>query len=813
MDAAISPPPAPPRAQAWGWAFVGGVVGAALQLQQAVLWDAVVYGAFVALAPVAIALYALKSRAKWGRCQWHGVALLLVGMALGGGSTGLRAVGFASTALPAALEGRDVDVQGVVAGLPQPQAAGVRFRFQPERATLDGQPVDLPAMIDVGWYSGWGSSAGGGLELQRQPLAVRPGERWQLRLRLKAPHGNVNPHGFDYELYLWEQGVQASAYVRAGARDPVPVRLQDTWLHPVDRARYAVRERIQRQVQDRQAAALIAALVVGDQAAIDRADWDVYRATGIAHLVSISGMHVTLFAWVAAAVLGRLWTVSSAACLRVPAPRVAVWGGVLAACAYALFAGWGVPAQRTVLMLAVVAALRSSGARWPWPWVWLAACASVVLWDPWALLQAGFWLSFVAVGILFATDSGAVSANFTGARGRFITFFREQWRITLGLAPLAIVLFGQVSVVGLVANLLAVPWVSLVLTPLALLGVAWPLVWEAAASAAALLHAVLGAMAQWPLAVWWWPRPPLGIGLGSCLGAVVLVFPWSWRMRSLALPLLLPLLLWRPEVPPPGEFSLLAADVGQGNAVLVRTEHHTLVFDAGPRYGLETDAGHRVLVPLLQALQWVPDRLVLSHRDADHVGGAAALLGQFAPTALLSSLEPRHPLLQMRSGTRCEAGQRWEWDGVEFSVLHPHADDYALQPPPAPNTLSCVLRIRNGRHAALLAGDIEARQEARLVAGAEVLQADVLLVPHHGSKTSSSDAFLQAVEPRFAWVQSGYRNRFGHPAPPALQRYRDHGIAVQDSPHCGAMHWHSDRPEMVQCERDLQRRYWHHVAP
>jgi len=284
-------------------------------------------------------------------------------------------------------------------------------------------------------------------------------------------------------------------------------------------------------------------------------------------------------------------------------------------------------------------------------------------------------------------------------------------------------------------------------------------------------------------------------------------------MRSLGLPLVLPLLLWRPALPAPGEFSLLAADVGQGNAVLVRTAQHTLVFDAGPRYGLETDAGHRVLLPLLQSLQWTPDTLVLSHRDSDHVGGAAAVLGLFPGTVLRSSLEPQHPLLQQRSAVRCEAGQRWEWDGVEFSVLHPTAVDYGAQPAPAPNTLSCVLRIGNGRHSALLAGDIEARQEARLVREVAALRADVLLVPHHGSKTSSSEAFLQAVAPRFAWVQAGYRNRFGHPAPTVLQRYGAQGAEVLDSPHCGAMHWSSERPEIVHCERALQRRYWHHQVP
>jgi competence protein ComEC len=285
-------------------------------------------------------------------------------------------------------------------------------------------------------------------------------------------------------------------------------------------------------------------------------------------------------------------------------------------------------------------------------------------------------------------------------------------------------------------------------------------------------------------------------------------------MRTQALPLLLPLALWRPPVPVAGEFALLAADVGQGNAVLVRTHAHTLVFDAGPRYGLESDAGHRVLVPLLQSLQWPLDMLVLSHRDSDHVGGAQSLLAMFPQATLLGSLEPGHALLAGHSGSRCEAGQQWQWDGVTFAVLHPTAADYARQAQLPPNAMSCVLRISNGRQTALLVGDIEQAQEAQLLQSqAGALRADVLLVPHHGSKTSSSAEFLDAVQPRFAWVQAGYRNRFGHPAAPVLERYRQRGIVVQDSPHCGAMRWESSAPVQVQCEREMQRHYWQHRAP
>jgi competence protein ComEC len=254
--------------------------------------------------------------------------------------------------------------------------------------------------------------------------------------------------------------------------------------------------------------------------------------------------------------------------------------------------------------------------------------------------------------------------------------------------------------------------------------------------------------------------------------------------------------------------------VGQGNAVLVRTAHHALLYDAGPRYSLESDAGHRVLVPLLQALNIHLDRVVLSHRDTDHVGGAVAVLAMQKQADVLSSISADHPLQAVRTTQRCEAGQQWDWDGVLFTVLHPRAQDYAGAP--KPNALSCVLRIDNGAQAALLVGDIEQAQEARLVAdavGTKMLHAKLLLVPHHGSKTSSSAAFLDAIQPELAVVQSGYRNRFGHPAPPVMQRYADRSILVRDSPHCGAFLWASGSDNGFECARTEQMRYWHHRVP
>ncbi|MDO8284306.1 MAG: DNA internalization-related competence protein ComEC/Rec2 [Rhodoferax sp.] len=804
-------------------ALLGFVLGTALQLQQAALFPWQAYASIVLLAPVAYAFAATKNIAYGWRM---GLAVVALGL-LGFGATGWRATVYLGDTLTPSLEGRDVRVTGVVANLPQRNESGLRFRLEVEAAVLDGQAVHVPPLMDIGWYGG-AFSAGPAVvgdaapvaALNRLPADVQAGERWDMTVRLKAPHGGRNPHGFDYELWLWEQGVQATGYVRATARDPVPVLLGQTWRHPVVLARQTVRAHIYQQVQERPFAGMIAALVVGDQAAIDRVDWDVFRATGVAHLVSISGLHITMFGWGAALLVGWLWRRSGRLCIALPAPSAGLIGGVLLASAYALFSGWGVPAQRTCLMLATVALLRLSGARWPWPHVWMLACAVVVAVDPWALLQAGFWLSFVAVGVLFATDSGAHQSDSTRARGlkgSVLSGLREQWVITVALTPLTLLLFGQVSLVGLAANALAIPWITLVVTPLAMLGVLVPAVWDVAAAAISWLYAYLQWLAGWPWAVITVAVPPLWAGAAGVLGGAVLVMPWQWSVRLLGVLLLLPVLLWRAPLPAAGQFELLAADIGQGNAVLVRTANHALLYDAGPRFSLESDAGHRVLVPLLQALHTRLDTLILSHRDMDHVGGAPAVLTMQPQAELLSSMEAGNPLQALRPAQRCVAGQHWDWDGVQFDILHPQAADYDA-PAAKPNAMSCVLRISNGAQTALLVGDIEQPQEARLVAGvgASMLKADVLLVPHHGSKTSSSAEFLDAVAPRVAIVQSGYRNRFGHPAPGVSARLAARQIQVVDSPHCGAYTWKSWQPQQPQngaCTRLQGLRYWHHHVP
>ncbi len=790
-----------------GLAGMAWLAGIAVQLQQPVLWPSPAYPAICG-GGLLLALLAVRMGRRPAARSPAALGLWLAALfSIGLGSTGWRAEMRLAERLQPRLEGLDLLVTGVVAGLPQRGPSGLRFTFEVEVAEAQGIAVALPPLLALGWYAGFDDAAW----LDEPRADLRAGQRWRLPVRLKRPHGVRNPHGFDVELWWFEQGIGANGHVRETRDTRAVTRLADAAGHRVDRLRSRLRDAIYRQVADPRTAGVLAALVVGDQSAIDRADWDLFRQTGIAHLVSISGVHVTMFAWIAGVAIGAIWRRQPRWMLLLPAQQAARWGGLLLAAAYALLAGWGVPAQRTVLMLAATVLLRALGMRWPWLLVLVGAAVVVTLLDPWALLQAGFWLSFAAVALLMVSEPVSRAAAGQGWRPVVAGHLRAQWVATLGLAPLSLMFFQQLSLVGLLANLVAIPLVTLLVTPLALLGALWAPLWTVAGWGVQALVALLAVLAGWPLAVWSAAAAPDWAVASGLLAAALAVMPLPWVLRVLALPLALPLLAPTPERPADGSFDMLAADVGQGTAVLVRTRHHLLVYDSGPQYGTagDSDAGQRVLLPLLRARgETRIDRLLLSHRDSDHVGGAAALLAALPVALLHSSLEPQHPL---RAGPlaqqRCEAGQRWAWDGVAFEVLHPQPADYATAQ--KPNALSCVLRVvdASGR-SALLTGDIEAPQEAALLRrGASALRSDVLLVPHHGSRTSSTGAFLDAVAPRVALVQAGYRSRYGHPAADVVQRYRQRGIAVMRSDDCGAWSWHSG-DAAGHCLRDRQPRYW-----
>ena len=859
FDGSRSDPTGASAAGATGWqwaaaslAWLGGV---ALQLQQARLVGDSRWLAWACLGAALLAFWGWRRCGRATVVSGHAAvrAWGLVGPALAL-CAGLAGLGWATTewrahlrlaeALPVGLEGQDLDVVGVVDAMPRVGIIGTRFRFRVEQAQWRGRPAPVPSRLLLSWYAPpadqpGASVAGSRARAAESTPALRAGQRWSLTVRLKRPHGMLNPGGFDGELWLWEQGVRATGYVREGRAVAAPPALLDAQAgHPVERVRGSLRDAIVHTVDPPRVAGLMAALVVGDQAGLEREDWEVFRLTGVAHLVSISGVHVTMFAWLAGAGVGWAWRRSHGLMHRLPAPLAARWGGLAAAAAYALLAGWGVPAERTLLMLAIAVGLRSLGLRWPWLLVCAVTAVAVTLRDPWALLQPGFWLSFAAVALLMLSEPVERPPAPTGWAAAPATLLRSQVVATVGLAPLSLVFFQQISLVGFLPNLVSIPLVTLVLTPLALAGTMVPVLWQPAAWLGQAWMTGLAWLASWPWATWSVPAAPGWAAVAGLAAAVVGLAPLHWRVRILAPLLALPL-VW-PVVPRPraGTFELLAADVGQGTAVLVRTRQHLLLYDTGPAWASESDAGERLLLPLLRTRgERAIDRLVLSHGDTDHIGGAASVVAGVPVLASLSSLPAAHALrgaggvaaasqpgesaawkdLLGRGPVRatatlpahqpCLAGASWQWDGVRFEVLHPGAA--ALDDPRrSPNSLSCVLAITdaNGRRA-LLTGDLEAAQEAELVARwGRALRSEVLLVPHHGSRTSSSEAFLDAVAPSVAVVQAAYRSRFGHPAPQVVQRYAERGINLVRTDHCGAWLWHDGAHA---CTRAVNRRYWH----
>ena len=717
-------------------------------------------------------------------------------------------------ALPPQWEGVDLRIAGVVDELPQPGERGVRFTFAVEGIMTDRARV--PNHISLGWYA----ERARGDQSEAIP-EVHAGERWALTVRLKRPHGNVNPAGFDLEAWLLEHDLRATGYVRPDARHS---RLDSFAGRPgdyVQRARESVRARIQRALDGKPYAGVVVALAIGDQRAIPETQWLVFNRTGIAHLVSISGLHVTVFAALAGGLAFLLTRRSTRITTRVPARKLAALVGALCAFAYVLLAGAEVPAVRTLLMLWVGACGLWLGRPGTAAIVWLWSLVVVLLWDPWASLAPGFWLSFGAVGLLLFAGCGRLrSAPVTSLRKRVWRGLREgartQWVVTVGLVPATLALFQQFSLVSALANAIAIPSVTLGIVPLALTGIALPFdaIWVAAHMLLSALMAFLEWLARLPSAVWAQHAPPQWAVLAGTLGVVLLIAPRGVPGRWIGLVWLLPLFVVRPSPPPDGAFRLTVLDVGQGLSVVVETAHHALVYDTGPRVGEAIDAGGRIVAPFLRAAGvGALDALVVSHQDLDHAGGALSLL-QTVPVARLWSSLPLESLVVVRAsqrGTawRCAAGQFWEWDGVVFTVIFPPVAQYG-ETGVKTNDLSCVVRVDSAYGSALLTGDIEARSEAMLLrADGADLRADALIVPHHGSRTSSTPPFVAAVAPRIAIFTPGYRNRFGHPRAEVVARYARAASQLFRTDLDGAITVTFGPEREAIAERAIRRRYWY----
>ena len=731
-----------------------------------------------------------------------------VALILGASFTTLRADLRMSQMLPGAWEGRDIEVVGIVDELPQADAQGVRFAFAVEQVLTPNATV--PPRIALGWYKATIK------ELQGEPLpTLHAGERWRLTTWLKRPHGYSNPNGFDVEAWMLENEIRATGSVRG---DEPNRRLAANAGRPIDylnQLRDRLRERMQQALKDQRYAGVLVALALGDQRAIAESDWALFNATAVSHLLSISGAHVTLFAtWIALAVFA-IWRRSPRLVSRMPAQLASAIVAAVVAIAYAALSGFAVPAQRTCYML-VTAALALMLRRSLSPWLILSwALVVVLVIDPWAVLAVGFWFSFMAVAMLMYVTVGRV-----GERPWWHTLLLTQAAVTIGLAPLSIALFQQVSLVGPVANAIAIPLITMLVVPLTLVWLIVPIDALLMVAHQLILWLTLGL--QWlmtlPTPLWSQHMPPWwAVGL-ALLGSLVLLAPLGWPHRWLGLLWCVPLFAITPPRPLDGEFELTVLDIGQGTAAVVQTAHHTLVYDTGPRWTDASDAGSRLIAPYLRAAGSSHIHgLIVSHLDIDHSGGAKSLLKSVPVDWMLTSVFAEADIVKTANerGVKalgCAAGQSWIWDGVRFDVLHPDVDNYA-EARLKTNDRSCVVKISTPRFSALLTADVEAMSEAdiieRYTATPSMLKSDVLLMPHHGSLTSSTPEFIEAVTPKLALINAGYRNRFGHPRESVLARYTERNIPVMRTDWHGAITLNSvDGIGKIEKARETRQRYW-----
>ncbi|MFC3551788.1 DNA internalization-related competence protein ComEC/Rec2 [Lysobacter cavernae] len=725
----------------------------------------------------------------WWGPRWRGCGPVLLGFGL----AGLHAAHALSLQLPPSWEKREVVLSGRIVDLPEHEIRRTRFLFRVDRDRA--QPALLRGRdLRLAWYDDDPASRN----------ALKAGQHWRLAVRLRAPRGLRNPGGFDAEKYALAQRITATGYVR----DPARARLLAA-ATGLEAWREGMSARIAASVPA-PSSRFVRALALGDTRALDDADWNILRADGLTHLIAISGFHVGLVAGFFALVMRGLWWLWPPLARRCPAQIAAAVAGVVGAALYTAVAGFALPTVRTLLMIAVIAAVRVFRRPLQAFEALALAAMAVLLVDPLAVLGAGFWLSFLGVAwLLWCLPHGGQRLLREAARD----FLSAQAVATLGLLPLCVILFGQASLAGPFANVLAVPWWSLVVVPLSLVGVALEAVqsgagawaWRAAAWCFDLSWPLFERLAASGLALWWLPEPRWGGALLALvlalLGAFWLLLPRGVPGKPLALLLWLPLLWPDRDLPRPGEAELVVVDVGQGLSVLVRTARHAVLYDMGPAVRDGFDAGERAVVPALHALGVRRlDRVVVSHGDNDHAGGLDAVRRVF-PVAEAFAPEGA----EVAGARPCVAGNGWEWEGVRFRFLHP--------PPYFPylgNEASCVLRVETRHGAALLTGDIgEVIERDLLHRDAAALRADVVLVAHHGSAGSSDPDFVTATGARHALVSSGHGNRFGHPKPQVVARWQDAGAAVLDTAQGGALRVRLQAGgTTVETRRQAQPRLW-----
>lgn len=634
------------------------------------------------------------------------------------------------------------------------------------------------------------------LSWYRTEQRINSGDVWKLQVKLSIPNGVQNPGGFDSEQRAMQQNWVAQGYVKKQADH---IAYQNT----IDRFRSQLSQQIESALPKGNAR-FIQALALGDTRAISDQDWEILRRTGITHLIAISGFHVGIVALFAVYCSRLLYKVFPRIGLTVPWPKTCAWVSMTSSFAYTALAGFAIPTVRTSLMIAVLLMAKILYRNISTIHAVALSLFVILLWEPFSILSAGFWLSFSGVLLLIAFMPN------TNKHSQIGQFIRAQWVVSLGLLPLSIGFFSQTTVIGPFVNMIAIPWISLVVVPLALLGVvfSWlPLLasffWNGAYQC---MHGF------WLLLEYFQQMHWSSIGIAEAniftiiiaiIGVCLCLLPKALPAKYVGLFLVLPLLFQKSEYIPQNSIRLSVIDVGQGLSVLVRTKNHQLLYDTGAGNAHGFSRGTSTLVPALNALQIeYLDKVIISHGDNDHYGGLEGLKKSIS----INRLEASHDSLK-QPFEQCQQGDSWLWDGVRFRYLWP---SHALSN--KKNDRSCVLQIEANGRTVLLTGDISKESELALSEQyGKQLKSDIIIVPHHGSKTSSSIEFLDFVRPQIAVVSSGFQNRFKHPNLKVVERYQHRGTTVVNTADSGWIELQSSATgwQWKLRERLDNKKYWH----
>ncbi len=705
----------------------------------------------------------------WG-C-WHGYFALL-------------------NSLPESLQGENLLVHATIINLPKKTAHGIRFKIKPTKIFHQQKQIKFDGKILLSWYRG--------------AQSVQAGEQWQFLVRLKKPHGFQSPGAFDYEQWLFYQGIRATGYVKKSKSNK---KLGHDLGYGYQRIRQTIANQLQHVVAEFENMGLLMALAIGDRQKLTSEQNHLLIATGTSHIVAISGLHIGL-------IFGLIYALVFSVVRRIhgmtnyyPAKLWSAGFALFGAFCYALMAGFALPTQRALIMLTVVV-IAMYGYRSIKPSQVLAVALLVVLVvDPFAVYLPGFWLSFIAVAAILWIISSAVNHS------KIIGWLKIQWGLMFALLPILYLYFQQVSVVSPLTNLVVIPLISLVIVPMALLAILLLL----------CVPSIMGgylAVLDYPMNLFWWvlqisENLPVSVvkfsGQNSivfiCLVAAcfILLLPRGFPGKWLGVIFLLPAGFLAKPVAMPSSLKLAVLDVGQGLSVVIQTQNHTLVYDTGAKFSDRFNAADAVIIPYLKynGIKHL-DYLMISHSDNDHMGGTKALMKEY-PALNTSGGMP--DLIPVKQAALCHDQQNWYWDGVKFEILYP-----SLGMKKSGNNASCVLKITHPQLSVLITGDIEKSAEKYLIKSLvkNELDVDIIIVPHHGSKTSSSSRFIQLISPKHAVFSSGYRNRYHHPHKKIVKRYQTADSKLYNTASDGSIIFsYNDKDKLnIRLWRSYNKRYW-----